>query len=422
MPRRPLILPGLICVGLCTLSMPGAALACDEHWAAGIEEPTGVWPTQSTVSDHSLASASAAQAAAQLSAIDASSDASISSWMRNTTGQKGHSPSSAINALVSQINANVQTVAYNATDVYIHATGVPSHDVGPFTGNPAAPSDRNRTVHIPRTPVVNNGTKTSVGLGPIGVMLNGVAFFDPRDAQTYNNQNVWHQNANKFEAASFDTGPGHPAPDNASTSTPKTGNYHYHQAPVALLNELDPGNTGQHASPLLGFAFDGFPIYGPYGYTNTDGTGGISLMSSSYQPRSITQRTTLPSGAAASFAGPDVSATYPIGSYIEDYVYTAGTGTLDQYNGRFAVTPDYPLGTFAYYVTLNNAGSAVYPYIIGPQYYGVVSTDNLGAGSITVPGDVAYYTGVPEPTSLGAIGLAGLMLTRRRTSTRSKTG
>jgi hypothetical protein len=400
-----------------TLIPTAAALACDYHMLMGIQEPTGIWPTQWQTPSlaTNTAPTNAAEAVVNLEAADAVTDAAITKWMLNTTGVKGHSPNATINALVSQINADVQTVAYNATDVYVHATGVPSHDVGPFTGNPAAPSDRNRTVRIPRNPVVNNGAKTNVGLGPVGVMVNGVAFFDPRDAQTYNNQNVWHQNANKWEASSFDNpGKGHPAPDMQSQATPKTGNYHYHQAPLALMNQLDPGNTGQHHSPLLGFAFDGFPVYGSYGYASADGAGGIVRETSSYQLRSITQRTTLPGGASAPSAGPDVSASFPLGSYVEDYAYVAGSGTLDQYNGRFTVTPEYPLGTYAYFVALDAAGSAVYPYIIGPQYYGVVATDNLGAGTITVPNDVVFYTGVPEPTALALLGAGGLLLARRR--------
>ena len=44
-------------------------------------------------------------------------------------------------------------------------------------------------------------------------------------------------------------------------------------------------------------------------------------------------------------AGPAVSASFPLGDYIEDYQYVAGSGDLDQYNGRFVVTPDYPQGT-----------------------------------------------------------------------------
>jgi hypothetical protein len=406
-----------ICTVAAALLPAAAALACDYHMLLGVQEPTGVWPTQwqTPTLTTTGAATTAADAVANLEAADALTDAAVTKWMLNTTGVKGHSPNATINALVSQINADVQTVAYNDANVYIRASGVPSHDVGPFPGNPAYPSDRNRTFHIPRTPVANTGAKTNVGLGPVGVMVNGVPFFDPRDAASYNNQNVWHQNANKWEASSFDNpGKGHPAPDMTSTSNPKTGAYHYHQAPIALMNQLDPGNTGQHHSPLLGFAFDGFPVYGSYGYASADGSGGIVRESSSYQLRSITQRTTLPSGATASSPGPDVSTTYPLGSYVEDYAYVAGSGTLDQYNGRFTVTPEYPQGTYAYFVALDASGSAVYPYIIGPQYFGVVATDNLGAGTITVPNDVVFYTGVPEPTAIALVGAGGLLLMRRR--------
>ena len=168
------------------------------------------------------------------------------------------------------------------------------------------------------------------------------------------------------------------------------GNYHYHQAPLALLNQLDPGNSGEHHSPIIGFAFDGFPVYGPYGFANSDGSGGIVRESSSYTLRSITQRHTLPDGTVlpSNQWGPDVSAQFPLGSYVEDYTYAPGVGSLDQYNGRFVVTPQYPQGTYAYFVSLNAAGSSVYPYIIGPQYYGVVDTGNLQGGNIVVPADV----------------------------------
>ena len=47
---------------------------------------------------------------------------------------------------------------------------------------------------------------------------------------------------------------------------------------------------------LLGYAFDGYPIYGPDGYANANGSGGIVRLRSSYRFRSITQRHTLPDG------------------------------------------------------------------------------------------------------------------------------
>ncbi len=166
---------------------------------------------------------------------------------------------------------------------------------------------------------------------------------------------------------------------------------------------------------MIGFAFDGYPIFGPYGYVNADGSGGVELMTSSYQLRNISTRTTLPNGSTASSAGPAVSTTYPLGSYQEDYTYTAGSGTLDQYNGRFAVAPGYPGGTYGYYVTETSAAAPTYPYVVGPQYYGVIQSDNLQGGTITVPSNVTYYSPTPEPSGAMALfGFGALMLGRRR--------
>jgi hypothetical protein len=93
-----------------------------------------------------------------------------------------------------------------------------------------------------------------------------------------------------------------------------------------------------------------------------------------------------------------VSATYPLGYYLEDYSFTAGAGDLDQYNGRFAVTPEYPNGTYAYFATMDASGKAAYPYIVGPTYYGVVQTDDI-TGNITVPGNATLAFLVPEPAT-----------------------
>ena len=107
----------------------------------------------------------------------------------------------------------------------------------------------------------------------------------------------------------------------------------------------------------------------------------------------------------------------PLGYYLEDYGFVNGAGDLDQYNGRFTVTPEYPQGTYAYFATVDASGAAAYPYLVGPRYYGVVATDNLGNGNVVLPGDVTYYA-VPEPTVLSTIGLGflGFLSTRRRFS------
>ena len=83
------------------------------------------------------------------------------------------------------------------------------------------------------------------------------------------------------------------------------GNYHHHQNPSAFDLDLTVISTicnlydadGLYAidstthSPLIGFAYDGYPIYGAYGYANSNGTGGIVRIKSGYQLRNITVRT-----------------------------------------------------------------------------------------------------------------------------------
>ena len=69
--------------------------------------------------------------------------------------------------------------------------------------------------------------------------------------------------------------------------------------------------------------------------------GGVKRMRSSYQTRRLTQRTSLSDGTqlTASQYGPDISDQFPLGAYAEDYEYVAGSGDLDEDNGRFTVTP-----------------------------------------------------------------------------------
>lgn len=399
--------------------------ACAYHAALGLPEPVGIWPVNPTAGVPGLTILSAASGAPDsLVAVAAGApvtDPAIVNWKLNTTAAKAHSADPTINSYVSGILTDVDKVAYDASYVYVHASDVPSYNVGPFPGNPAYPSDRNRTYRIPLNPVAATGTHTNVGLGAVGTMVNGVNLFNALDAMTYQNDNTWHQIANVFEASSFDAGPGHPAPGQGTPQPGQlvAGTYHYHEAPTALIDQLRPGgDNGTLHSPLLGFAFDGFPIYGSYGYANQDGSGGIVRETSSYQLRNITQRHTLPNGTSlpSNQWGPDVSAQYPLGDYAEDYVYVPGSGTLDQYDGRNVVTPEYPGGTYAYFMPLDASLKNVYPYVLGPQYYGVVDTANLGNGTITVPADATYYFAlVPEPSGiLAGVMAVGLLLRRRR--------
>jgi uncharacterized protein (TIGR03437 family) len=199
---------------------------------------------------------------------------------------------------------------------------------------------------------------------------------------------------------------------------PGGGNYHYHANPLCLRAQLNDNvvtlrssrdgssyaelASGWHHSPILGWALDGYPIYGPYAYSKPmDPTSPVRRMVSGFQLRNITQRTSLPTWSLPNHAGvsqtltstqygPAVSTTFPLGRYVEDYDWVSGVGDLDQYNGRFAITPDFPNGTYAYYVTIDASGVPAFPFIVAGQYYGSVGNgfSTTGASSAT-----PYFSG-----------------------------
>ncbi|MFI5173162.1 MAG: YHYH protein [Chitinophagales bacterium] len=292
--------------------------------------------------------------------INAQLTPEVTSWIINTTGETGYDGN----------ETNVQQVQYSDDNVYVSCTCIPGYDIGPWVGNPNIPSNQNFVYKITRHPEMNTGTFIETPMGHTGVWSNGVSIFNAKDGMSFENEGIWNQNAVVVEGISFDECLGHPAPN---------GEYHHHLNPTCLYDDEDNLN---HA-PIIGFAFDGFPVYGAYAFANADGTGGIKRMVSSYQLRSIPDRTTLPDETILSAGeyGPDISVAYPLGYYLEDFEYVAGLGDLDEHNGRFCITPDYPDGIYAYFITLDENGDAAYPYTMGPEYYGNVPAGNTGPGS-----------------------------------------
>jgi YHYH protein/Putative Ig domain len=129
--------------------------------------------------------------------------------------------------------------------------------------------------------------------------------------------------------------------------------------------QLNQGGVGSAHSRIIGFALDGYPIYGPLGYSNPyDPTSAVTFMRSGYRLRSPDYRT------------PDapVNPDLPMGVFIEDF-YFAGSGDLDANNGRFCITPEYPQGTYAYFATVGTYPGGqlfgpVYPYFVGNAFHG----------------------------------------------------
>ncbi|MBU6340544.1 MAG: T9SS type A sorting domain-containing protein [Bacteroidetes bacterium] len=298
----------------------------------------------------------------------------VTTWIRNSGTETGY------NGLPS----NVQLVQYATNNVYISCSCIPGYDIGPWNMNPNTPVNKNFVYKITRNPQQNTGTPTPIGLGHTGVWSNGVSIFNADDGMSYNNQGVWKRNALYWEGLSFDNCLGHPAPG---------GEYHHHVNPVCLYDAAD----STHHAPIIGYAFDGFPVYGAYAQDKADGTGPVRRMRSSYQLRNISTRTTLPNGSPAGSNGPAVGTQFPLGCFLQDYVYVQGSGDLDEHNGRFCKTPEYPNGIYAYFVTIDSALNPIFPYTMYGTYYGVVQPGNTGgpnSGHNTISEPTTVYNGV----------------------------
>jgi hypothetical protein len=142
------------------------------------------------------------------------------------------------------------TVSFDQTSMIIHTHGLPNHPTGKFPGeNPSYIQEKNATYYIPLYPKENpqhvatdlHNQNHALPMGPIGIAANGVVFFNPFDAGNNDASNI------------MDYCCGHPAPDYT---------YHYHKYPICINSPW--ADEGKEHSPLLGWAFDGFPIYGPY--------------------------------------------------------------------------------------------------------------------------------------------------------------
>lgn len=329
-----------------------------------------------------------------LAQVHAQTNPIITNWLINTTNLMGrHYVAGNPTPIQDNVLANVQSVQYSTNWVYVDATGIPAYITGPFQdGNPSLATEQTGYFKLPLNPVKNTGTPTATTAGNIGVFINGVALFDYRDGVAWNPTTnalcggpgnpscpggmgatqAWNRDAVPAERIGFDCAKAHPA----------MGNYHHHQNPSAFnLDQLVISNVcdlypadGLYVidstmhSPLLGFAYDGFPIYGAYAYKNLDGTGGIVRMKSSYQLKNQSTRVNGP--AVDQVAG---SQTFFNGYFREDYEYVASTepDVLDEHNGRVCITPEYPNGIYCYFATVDENWNSAYPYVVGPTFYGV---------------------------------------------------
>jgi hypothetical protein len=317
----------------------------------------------------------------------------------------------------------VQEIVSSSNWIYVLGTGLGSHVMGPWYIDPwrripfpNLPTDQHFIFAIPRHPRAQTENRFNP-LGEIGMFVDGVRMFDANDAFSYSNgdgrdadpragighgDRIWNRDAFVNEGTTFDAALGHQQ---------NWGTYHYHAEPLALRYLLgdhvdyDAATKTYHESaappashsPILGWMHDGYPVYGPYGYSDPrNPASGVRRMVSGYVLRdgrdgsddlNQTGRRSLPAWDARELersaqladdeTGPDVSQRYPLGHYIEDYAYLGDLGKtqgadfdLDELNGRWCVTPEYPQGTYAYFTTIDAGGKPVYPYNMGRRYHG----------------------------------------------------
>jgi hypothetical protein len=141
-------------------------------------------------------------------------------------------------------------------ELIVHTRNLPNHPTAMFPdgrgiidGNPNYIQESDRTYYLPLEPVKNTkaaamnktNSNRALPMGPIGFAINGVAFFNPFDMDGVDAVDL------------MDRCCGHPSPDYM---------YHYHKYPVCVKSPFVDDGDGH--SPLIGFALDGFGIYGPY--------------------------------------------------------------------------------------------------------------------------------------------------------------
>ena len=314
--------------------------------------------------------------------------------------------------------AGIHEISFTEDWVYIRTTNLAGHIMGPWYLNaaktnlfPNYPSNQAVLYRIPRNPVdpTTVNSKTLTGGGPIGYFVNGVSMFDSRDAFSYRSSTgndaqgrqgdgAWNRDAYVNEGVTFDSGNAHQA----------MGVYHYHANPPGLRHQMGDSvdfdfdtnsyreNFNGRHSPILAWARDGLPVYGPYGYSNPlDASSEIRRMRSGFQIRTDiaamgSPRTSWPAWARRiydgirNFAnGPNVSNRFPLGRYMEDNDYLGDLGQtlgtdfdLNEYNVRYCVTPEFPEGVWAYFVCIDETGVPVFPYNIGRAFFGAPVGNN----------------------------------------------
>ena len=259
------------------------------------------------------------------------------------------------------------SITLNETHLIITTNGLPNHDFETTLACSQAgdcATAQSYTWSIPRSPVndtigghdstncpeANGDKECAPDRGAVAVAINGVPIYGPEDGPggdaVASHHGVFNEDRQPIELGICH---GHAA---------QGGTYHYHadancmhwhpEEGESIENDYDDStiqavaqntNDGNH-SKVIGVAFDGYPIYGFWGY---DEQMNVVEMKSSYQLKA----------GETGYNG------------IDSYEYVEGLGHLDACNGHFGPTPDFPQGIYHYHTTMQNGnGEMGFPYFL----------------------------------------------------------
>ncbi len=261
------------------------------------------------------------------------------------------------------------TITATVNSCIFSSNNIPNHDVGAntTTGNNFAsqvsPNQLSYVLTVKRNPIKTNNAiyvrKVASSITLNGIMLNGVDL-DMDSAFCYNTDFTTPLQISlgtREQCGLFADWYAVPAanPDYVTldeyTGHPFDGRYHYHGDNHGLSN-VEENNDIPSASlpldasgsPVIGFAPDGFPIYGHYFYDTT--TQGLRKAQSSWQTLTLEREAPLGSTDPV----PSIT-THERGLFVADWQYVAASGDLDECNGMVDA-----YGNYGYYYT------ETYPY------------------------------------------------------------
>ncbi|KZX02219.1 hypothetical protein JL49_01480 [Pseudoalteromonas luteoviolacea] len=298
----------------------------------------------------SASSSDSSDTSTDSNAGDASTDNSDSDDGANGTAQTEESTDGVLCEYVyNEFNdaASVQATSSadwscSGTARQLVANGIPDHATGTFPnqGNPNTISEVNVSIAYTLTPTKTDTASTLGGpRGATGYVLNGVKI-DANTAGSCDDSgnscslvgNTGNWSIEALGQTSFDFGT-----DDNNAHVQPDGSYHYHGMPEGFI-ALRSGS--QSAMTLIGWAADGFPIYARYGYSEAENAQSeLKAVQGSYQ---------LVENVSSNRPSTSV---YALGTFAQDWEYVAGSGDLDECNGRFGVTPEFPEGIYHYYAT-----------------------------------------------------------------------